>query len=47
MRKPRIKDSQLGKMKKVMRVVFSDGKVTGNNARRVKQYFAEVLLNSM
>ena len=47
MRKPTIKASQVNKMKKVMRMVFSDGKITGAKARTAKQYFAEVILNSI
>lgn len=47
MRKPIVKENQLGKMKQVMRVVFNDGKTKGLKARQAKQYFAEVLLNSL
>jgi hypothetical protein len=47
MRKPRIKANQVGKMKKVMKMVFEDGKTTGAKARNAKQYFAEVILNSL
>lgn len=47
MRKPTIKTSQVNEMKKVMKMVFSDGKTTGAKARGAKQYFAEIVMNSI
>ncbi len=47
MRKPRIKAGEINKMKQVMGMIFADGKTTGDKARSAKQYFAEVILNSI
>jgi cytoplasmic iron level regulating protein YaaA (DUF328/UPF0246 family) len=47
MRKPRVKSSDMSKMKKVMQMVFKDGKVKGKYGRHAKGYFVEVIINSL
>jgi hypothetical protein len=47
MRKPRVKSSDMSKMKKVIRTVFQDGETKGKYGRHAKAYFGEVIINSL
>jgi hypothetical protein len=47
MRKPRVKSSDMSKVKKVIRTVFKDGEIKGKYGRHARAYFGEVIINSL
>ena len=47
MRKPKIKSSDFNKLRKVIKIAFNDGQMTGKYARKTKEFFGEVIINSL
>jgi hypothetical protein len=43
----RIKAGQTMKLRKVVKKVFADKKLSGAHARTAKKYFGEVIINSL
>ena len=47
MRVAKVKKSDFSKVRKVIKTVFNDGVLTGQKARKAKEFFGELIIKSL